>query len=136
VVGPVRTQRFRIADGTMTMVSYSSAAGTHGVAGRALKLYERLGGPDSGLGLPVAEDERRQPRLWVQRFERGAIYDGGAAGKAIAVPAETLALAGERLGLPVSPEKAIDGSDGETIQHFEQGIVTRRDGQREMWLRP
>ena len=54
----------------------------------------------------------------------------------MAVPAETVELAGDRLGWPVSQEKSVDGSGDETIQYFENGVITLRDGKREIWLRP
>jgi hypothetical protein len=45
-------------------------------------------------------------------------------------------LYGRRLGFPVIEEQPA-GEDGSgRIQFFENGVVTLRDGKREIWLRP
>src|ERR1700722_5986216 len=71
----------------------------------------------------------------VQRFQHGAIYHRQRDRDPVAVPAETIELAGDRLGWPVSPEESIGASD-DRVQCFENGSVTRRSGKLEMWLRP
>ena len=54
----------------------------------------------------------------------------------MAASVDTLELASEHLGWPVSGEESIGDSPGDRIQFFENGIVTRRSGKLEMWLCP
>jgi uncharacterized protein with LGFP repeats len=131
-----RVQRFVEARGRKRKVAvYSSDdTGVHRVVGSTLHFYEEIGGPGSKLGLPVADAVAIRGGGF-QRFERGTIYHLAGHSPA-AVPAETVELAGDRLGWPVSQEKPVGGSDDETIQYFANGVVTLRGGKREMWLRP
>jgi hypothetical protein len=129
-----RVQRFRRADDQMAVYS-SGDTGARRVTGRVLALYEELGGPDSELGLPLSSTFRIREGGWSQRFEHGTIYDRPGH-ELVAVPAETAELVGGVLGWPVSGEKPVDASEGETIQYFEKGVVTLRNGVREIWLRP
>jgi hypothetical protein len=133
-----QVQRFKPALASAEMAVYSSeATGAQRVVGRKLAFYEELGGPRSGLGFPAATASSYRGG-YVQRFEHGWIFDRSGYDPVV-VPAETLQSAelnGDRLGWPVSPEKPVGGSAEETIQYFENGVVTLRDGNREIWLRP
>jgi hypothetical protein len=42
----------------------------------------------------------------------------------------------QRLGLPVSEDQPIGADGSGRIQFFDNGTVTLRDGEREIWLRP
>jgi hypothetical protein len=135
-----RVQRFQGYRGTELAVYSSDRTGVHAVSWTILDHYDKLGGPGSGLGLPVADtiQTQRGRRMVdrVQRFEHGAIYKRASSADVFVVAAETTELTGDRLGWPASPERHVAGSRGETIQHFEKGVVTLRDGKREIWLRP
>ena len=128
-----RVQRFR-GDPSMESAVYSSdQTGVHRVPGRTLALYEALGGPVSWLGLPTSE--KGSQGTWYQDFEHGTIYVGVRYEPA-AIPAETFKLFGNRLGYPMSQEEAVGDIGDRTIQYFEKGIVTLRNGKREFWPRP
>jgi hypothetical protein len=131
-----RVQRFQGGGGGEVAVYSSEATGVQWVSGRTLSLYGKLGGPDSWLGFPVAAQVRYPPGR-VQSFEHGSIYLApGRGAAAIAVPAETAEVAGDRLGWPESQEKSVGDSGDETIQFFEKGAVILRDGKREILARP
>lgn len=129
-----RVQRFRGAGGREIAMYASSGTKARRVTGQRLALYDRLGGPGSGLGFPASATTRVKGG-WVQRFEHGAMYNQGDR-EPVVVPAETVELAGDRLGWPVAAEESVGGRDGERIQWFENGVVTLREGKREIWLRP
>ena len=134
-----RAQRFKDASGLEMTVYSARDTGVHGVAGPRLDLYERLGGPGSSLGFPMSDSipyldgyGGRQS----QKFEHGVIYHQTRADP-VAVPAETVELVGfRRLGWPTSEERLVGDNTDESIQFFEMGVVTVRDGKREFWLRP
>jgi hypothetical protein len=42
----------------------------------------------------------------------------------------------EILGFPNSEEQPIGANDSGRIQFFENGVITLRDGEGEMWVRP
>jgi hypothetical protein len=108
------------------------------VAGEILPYYTRLGGEESWLGFPVS------PVIWiskhasVQSFEAGMIYmkSGGpiAVSDAFAKLVPDGCAPHEVLGFPESEEQSI-GESGR-IQVFENGVLTLRDGNGEMWVRP
>ena len=130
-----RVQRFKHASGVEAAVYSSSNTGVHDVTGPPLALYERLGGTDSNLGLPTS-DSIGFEYGWSQEFEYGAIY-GRIGCDPVAVPSETEQLVSSgQLGWPVSEERALSGNADVSIQFFEYGVVTLRDGKREIWLRP
>jgi hypothetical protein len=131
-----RVQRFQGSGGGEIAVYSSEATGVQWVSGRTLALYGKLGGPGSWLGFPAAA-QVHYPSGRIQSFEHGSIYLGpGHGATAIAVPAETVEVAGDRLGWPECPEKSVGGSGDETIQFFEKGAVILRDGKREILVRP
>jgi uncharacterized protein with LGFP repeats len=143
-------QQFELAvrqgDETYTAVEvqvyFSAENGIVLVVPEAGSYYNKLGAEKSWLGFPV---EPARPALgWrpgKQIFEEGVIYwRPGAA--TIAIPRAVVDLIaqdpdlGGRLGLPVSEEQPA-GEDGSgRIQFFEDGVITLRDGKREIWLRP
>jgi hypothetical protein len=127
-------QPFKNAAGREMAVYSSGDTGVHRVVGRKLAYYVRLGGPASKLGFPTSA---ATPFMngWIQNFQHGRIYDR-PPGEPVAVSAETTALVPNRLGWPLSEEKSVGGSADETIQFFEDGVVTGRDRGREVWVRP
>ena len=132
-----RCQRFIDSTGRDVAVYSSSETGIFRVTGQTLAFYERLGGPGPDLGFPTSNSKRVQGEGWYQEFQHGWIYHRQGRGLT-AVPAETVNLAAsplEPLGWPVSEEKPVAGRTGERIQFFENGVVTVRDGRREIWLR-
>ena len=127
---------------------YASEHGTVVVASRIWDYYSRLGAEKSWLGFPLEQEQRLpsgarrgtilapQPG-WCQRFEGGAIY-WRRESDAVSVPAKVMEIFESRsaLGFPLSEEEPV-GKDGSgRIQYFEKGVVTRRGGKREIWLRP
>lgn len=132
-----RVQRFTDSVGRDVAVYSTSDTGVYRVVGQTLAFYERLGGPGSNLGFPTSNSARIRGDGWCQEFEHGSIYHRKGHGLT-AVPAETLRLTGSTmhpLGWPTSAEKSVDGRAEERIQFFEHGVVTVRDGKREIWLR-
>jgi len=125
-----------VGQGGETAVYSSTKTGAHPVSGAVLGFYKELGGPDSALGLPVAAAEfpKGIKIRYFQRFEHGSIYFQFHTGARM-VPAETVALVGDRLGWPVSQEESAGTGDGDRIQFFENGVVTLRGGRREAWCR-
>lgn len=106
--------------------------------------YRDMGAEASWLGFPVESGTIGPPRRSsvVQAFEGGTIY-WRRSRSAIAVPrafneviSEDLSRLRERLGFPVTEEWSIDASGINRIQFFENGVVTLRNGKREIWLRP
>ena len=99
--------------------------------------YRELGGEGSWLGFPV---QRGEAPPTIQKFEGGAMHWVNPPG-VIAVPAavqEFLSGGGRlacRIGHPTSQSMPIGTGNG-SIQFFAGGIVTVRDGKREIWLRP
>jgi ABC-type polar amino acid transport system ATPase subunit len=77
----------------------------------------------------------------VQEFEAGRIY-WRSGGKTFAVPSEVMKLIERnpktrgRLVLPVTEEQPFGEDKSDRIQFFDNGVVTRRAGKYEVWLRP
>jgi uncharacterized protein with LGFP repeats len=131
----VTTQRFEAG-----VVYSSDATGVHRIAGRKLAFYEQLGGPGAWLGFPKSNARRvvTGGGGWVQDFEHGRIFHREGY-EPIAVPVDapgSVNLVEPPLGWPISAEKPVGDSFGERIQFFENGVVTLRDGRREVWVRP
>jgi uncharacterized protein with LGFP repeats len=129
-------QRFRDPSG-VELVVYSSEHGVHGVAGGILAYYERLGGWESWLGFPLGRWQPLEGQgslRWRQSFEGGNIYhrDGHDP---LAVSCETQKLLDPSIGWPVTEERPIGADGPDRIQFFENGVVTLRDGKREVWPR-
>ena len=117
--------------------------------------YCRLGAENSWLGFPVekAKPDNRRPEGRIQGFEGGEICWGSDANP-IAVPEATMTavtrlfirfatqtslglFTGQTsLGLPVTEEQPVGPQGSDRIQFFVNGVVTLRDGRREIWLRP
>ena len=105
--------------------------------------YSELGAEKSWLGFPT-ERARLRARASLngsQSFEAGAVYWLPGVNP-ITVSNEVLntisRITGTSTGIgnPVSREEP-SGADGSgRIQHFENGVVTLRDGKYEVWLRP
>jgi len=129
-----RVQRFKNAAGVAMAVYSSSDTGVHRVVGRKFVYYEALGGPVSELGFPTSTATALRDG-WIQKFEHGTIYDR-LGHQPVTVAAGTVQLVKDRLGWPVSEEKFVGDGVGDSVQYFENGVVTMRDGKREIWLRP
>lgn len=133
--GPYRVQRFRDRDGALMAMYSPGDRRAIEVTGRVLVLYEEFGGPACWLGLPTANAEGSWRNECTQAFEHGVVYSRPGC-DAVAVPVETAALVGMRLGWPMSAEQPIGDNPRERIQFFERGIVTLRDGKRDIWRGP
>jgi hypothetical protein len=132
-------RKLRISGDWEVMVCSSDEYGTFDLADHRLRCYQALGGPESWLGFPIAQQERVREQAWLQRFEGGILYYPHYGHPAV-VKKETLDLIGEpdggtKLGWPVSEEQAI-GAGADRIQFFENGAFVLRDGKREILMRP
>ncbi|MBO3747510.1 hypothetical protein J5X84_15640 [Streptosporangiaceae bacterium NEAU-GS5] len=123
----------------------SKACGTHMVRSGVGRVYERMGGTGSWLGFPTSCERRgtlsaEEKKRVHQDFEGGRIFWRG--GNAFAVFQLVVDLlerqsdADQRLGFPISAAKSLAADANETIQFFEHGVVTVRDGMAEAWMRP
>jgi hypothetical protein len=111
------------------------------VSGDILTYYSGLGGQKSWLGFPTSSMDLVSKRAFVQRFEAGAIYLIAGVGPisvsdAFAKLVPDGCAPHEVLGFPTSQEQPIGANDSGRIQFFENGVITLRDGNGEMWVRP
>lgn len=130
-------QRFEFAEwGGETAVYYSwGGYDAVAVAVAIWPYYDRLGAEKSWLGFPVAAVDPARVVSGVQEFESGTVF-WRLGTSTIAVGAWLTDQDRNRLGFPVSEEEPA-GEDGHgRLQFFDRGVVTLRDGKREIWLRP
>jgi hypothetical protein len=119
-------------------VYFSKATMTCGVRGAIASYYDQLGGPSSWLGYPTTRQSYRDGRS-IQDFQGGTVFVG--PDRTVAVPAASMELirrdesVEKRLGFPVTEDEPTGTSD-DRWQFFENGVVTVRDGNREVWVRP
>jgi len=111
------------------------------VSGDILGYYNGLGGEKSWLGFPTSSMDLVLKHAFVQRFEAGVIYLIAGVGPisvsdAFAKLVPDGCAPHEVLGFPTSGEQPIGANDSGRIQFFENGVITLRDGNREMWVRP
>jgi serine/threonine-protein kinase len=119
---------------------YSSARGTYGVSGAIFNKYYSLSASGGWLGFPTAEVASEGEEWGTgQSFEGGTVWVVRGHHEPVAVPAATMELltrdAMRALGPPVSDEASVGSGDTERIQFFRDGVVSLRDGRREVWLR-
>lgn len=110
------------------------------VSGWILGYYRELGGEKSWLGFPTSSLGVVLKRAFVQRFEAGMVYSIVGVGPisvsdAIAKLVPDGCAPHEVLGFPTSEEQPIGANDPGRIQFFENGVITLRDGNDEMWMR-
>lgn len=110
-----------------------------GVGGEIESFYDRLGGTSSWLGYPMSNATNIGSNS-TQDFEGGTVFTGIPVARVVAVPAASMNLIRDegirgRLGFPVAAEQP-SGNGGDRLQFFENGVVTLRDGKREVWVRP
>jgi hypothetical protein len=121
-----------------TAVYLSETYGAVVVAPQIWDYYRNLGAEKSWLGFPARQIATR---LWnsasgAQSFEAGAVFWLPGADP-VAVPAEVVMLLGSSsLGFPLTEEQPAGADGSGRIQYFEKGVITLRDGKREIWLRP
>ena len=145
-------QRFQGSwDSCDETVYYSTATEPYGVRGVIASYYDQLGATGSWLGFPTAQPRRLNGYL-TQDFEGGTVFawpdppSARPAGIAwpdrpVAVPAASLELIqrneriSSRLGFPVTAEDRT-GTGDDKWQFFENGVVTVKNGKRQIWLRP
>jgi uncharacterized protein with LGFP repeats len=135
-----RVQHFGEFEGGMLTVYSSDKHGVHGVRGQIRDYYyENDQAAAPRLGLPVDDQDEFTLGLR-QRFEFGTVF-ARAGNKVLVVPSETIELysqdrrISERLGWPTSEEFAAGKDETVRIQFFDNGVVTLRDGKREICLR-
>jgi hypothetical protein len=141
VSGMVQRFSASLEDGGKATVAYSSDEyGVVVVDPEIWTYYHALGGEDSWLGFPVNSAEAYEQRGMVQGFEGGAIFWRPHIGP-FAVPDVVTEMISKdhllqgKLGWPVSEELPIGPGESNRIQFFGNGVVTLRDGEREIWLR-
>lgn len=139
-------QKFEVESTTgvsQVKVYYSVEYGPVIVSPEIWSYYKRLTAEKSGLGFPISSRRYLSASTVsaVQEFEGGKIY-----WRAGSVPVTVLAQVTEAIGrsrrtrgligFPLTEEKSVVRDESERIQFFENGVVTRRDGKYEVWLRP
>jgi uncharacterized protein with LGFP repeats len=132
-------------------IYYSTATEPCSVRGEIGSYYDQLGTTSSWLGFPTAPPRCLNGYL-TQDFEGGTVFvwpDPASARLAgiawpdrpVAVPAASLDLirrnegTRSRLGFPVTAEEPT-GQGDDRWQFFQNGVVTVKDGKRQIWLRP
>ena len=131
-------QRFQASDGAFSETLYD--AGTvHGVRGDIESFYNGLGATSSWLGYPTSSAARHGSHL-TQDFEGGTVFAGISSARVVAVPAASMNLikregVRERLGFPVAAEEPAGNGAG-SWQFFENGVVTFKGGELNVWVRP
>jgi uncharacterized protein with LGFP repeats len=121
-----------------TVYYASSVIKPCGVRGDIASYYHQLGGPSSWLGFPTARQTYLEGRP-IQDFECGTVFIG--PDHPLAVPAASMELIWrdegmkERIGFPVTAEEQTGTSD-DRWQFFQNGVVTVKDGNRQVWVRP
>lgn len=141
-------QQWKAGKGPGRATVYTSKHGTYSVGWGNGVIYERLGATASWLGFPTSEEEdARMPpdEQWctIQTFEGGAIFFKKGPGSVTVNRAvmDYLTRSGlrQRIGFPLQREDPLAGEEDEEdepVQFFEHGVVTRRNGVIEAWLRP
>jgi Protein kinase domain len=119
---------------------YSSAHGTYGVSGTIFSKYYSLSASGGWLGFPTSKVASEGEGWGLgQSFEGGTVWVVRGQRDPVAVPATTMEMltrdAMRALGPPLSDEASVGSGDGERIQFFRNGIVSLRDGKREVWWR-
>jgi hypothetical protein len=130
-------QRFRGSRNVSSETVYDIGK-AYGVSGDVESFYERPDGTSSWLGYPMSNVTLHGSNS-TQGFEGGTVFTGIPVAGVVAVPVASMNLVPEsmqeRLGFPVAAEKPA-GNGGDRWQFFENGVVTLRDGKREVWVRP
>jgi REP element-mobilizing transposase RayT len=121
---------------------YSSGLhGTFFVEGKVWEYYRGLGAERSRLGFPLEAGGSTFTPRGEQFFEEGLIFWQPDKGP-ISVLGASLEFVTrgsgryEPLGYPLADEAPVGADGSGSIQYFEKGVVTLRDGKREAWLRP
>jgi uncharacterized protein with LGFP repeats len=150
-----RVQRFQNTRCKQMAVYSSDSHGVVMVDPTVWDYYHEMGGEVSWLGFPVAASSIAC-HTWavkVQRFEGGMIYRISGVrcdeegefhefDDLFAVPVATQEIMSPdgrlpgTIGFPVSDDKPAETGGGDRIQFFDDGVVTLRDGKREIWVRP
>jgi hypothetical protein len=112
------------------------------VAERLWSYYRNLGAEKSWLGFPAnLIPPRSTVGLGGQYFEEGTIYwQPGVAPLAVTNAIRDLVREDSkvraRVGYPVTEEQPLGVNGSDRIQFFHGGVVTKRAGMYEIWLRP
>jgi hypothetical protein len=120
-------------------VYFSEATRTCGVRGAIASYYDQLSGPSSWLGYPTTRQSDRDGRS-IQDFQGGTVFVGPDQTVA-AIPAASRELIRRdesienRLGFPLTTEEPT-GTGDDSWQFFQNGVVTVKDGNRQVWVRP
>jgi uncharacterized protein with LGFP repeats len=106
-------------------IHWSPATGAHAVHGDASRVYDPLWGESGVLGYPLTERYPTAAGGWTQAFQNGRIHWSPATGGFAVIGAISRAydsVGGEsgRLGYPVSPRSAPDGT---AFQRFQYGSI-------------
>ena len=110
------------------------------VSGEILRYFDELGGEKSWLGFPSSPVVWLSKSASVQSFEGGMIYMKSGGSIAVSDRFAKVVPDGcaphEILGFPISEEQSIDASESDSIQFYENGVITLNDEHGEMWVRP
>jgi hypothetical protein len=144
--GTVQHFEVQLVSGTCEVAVYSPKQWQFGpmtVMPGVWDYYSKMGAETSWLGFPNHHSGigRWSATAGADYFEGGVIY-WRVGSDPIAVRKAVADLAGQdwgwrsRLGFPVTEEASADSGESDSIQFFENGVVTLRDGEYEVWLRP
>jgi len=136
-----RMQRIRAGDGDTSCVYHSGRYGMHSIAPEIYPCYVGMGASASWLGFPMGPPEHRKlDDLLHQPFEGGGIYmpprqqPEAASEEIYALITGTPDLL-TRLGRPLSGQVAAGADGADRIHYFENGVITRRNGEAAAWFR-
>jgi uncharacterized protein with LGFP repeats len=144
--GTVQHFEVKLESRTYETAVYSSKwqRGPVMIAEEVWDYYSKLGAENSWLGFPTEQRRVTLPSrlgLGFQNFEAGTIY-WRPGSDPFGVPATVMELIKqtrnlrEPIGFPMTEEQPIGTAGSSRIQLFENGVVTRRDGKYEIWVRP
>jgi hypothetical protein len=107
------------------------------VAPEVWDYYSQLGAEKSWLGFPVTGEYGKYLDVGRQDFEGGMIYwRSGSDPICVRKAVDEFITQGHNIGYPVTEEHPVNSGESDSIQFFERGVVTCRDGKYEVWLRP
>lgn len=111
---------------TTGAIYYSAATGAHSLSEAFYALWVRIGGVNSGLGLPTSERVHTAPDRSRVLFQHGLMYDSASTGTHVVagrIEAKYSSIGGSfsTLGLPTAEQQT--DARGAISQRFQHGLI-------------